>query len=81
MKYVTRVTRVTVLPEGEPIYSELATNISIVDEVAGEFVEIEQQSDKHDPTPQRITVTTEEWPVLRGSIEEMLKLCNKTETE
>jgi hypothetical protein len=81
MKYVTRVTRLTVLPECEPIFSELATQVSIVDEAAGEFVEIEQQSDKHDPTPQRITVTTEEWPVLSGAIEEMLKLCNKPETK
>jgi hypothetical protein len=42
MKTIT--TRITVLPENQPIFSELATEISITDEAAGPFIEMRQIS-------------------------------------
>jgi hypothetical protein len=40
---MNRITsRITVLPKGEPIFSYQATEISIVDEAAGPFIEIKQ---------------------------------------
>ena len=38
--YETRVTQLTVAPEGEAIFSEAATTITIDDEAAGEFVKV-----------------------------------------
>ena len=43
MKHETRITRYTIAPEGEPIFSELATHVEIDDEAAGEFVVIKQE--------------------------------------
>lgn len=37
-KYEVRVTRLTILPPSEPIFSERATHIELRDEAAGEFV-------------------------------------------
>lgn len=42
MKYNTRCTAITVVPEDEKIFSEMATEVSIEDEGGGEFIEITQ---------------------------------------
>jgi hypothetical protein len=42
MKYITRTTSITVLPEGHPTFSEMATTVSITDEDGGEYVEVKQ---------------------------------------
>ena len=38
----TITSRITVLPEGQPIFSELATEISITDEASGPYIEMRQ---------------------------------------
>lgn len=76
-----RITRLSVLPPGEPIFSERCTNISIVDEAAGEYLEIEQQLDCPEVKPQTIFVNPDEWPVLREAIEQMLEEIKKHERE
>lgn len=40
--YIERVIKVVVLPDGEPIFSEHATEIEIQDEAGGEFVVVRQ---------------------------------------
>ena len=72
-KIIVRTTRVTILPEGEPIFGETATHIKIEDEAAGEFLEIEQQSGHVGTNDQTIQVSPDEWPVLRGAIDRMMK--------
>jgi len=42
-KYETRITRLSVIPREEPIFSEQATHIAIEDEAAGEFVKVSQE--------------------------------------
>ena len=42
MKYIKRAIKWTVVREKEPLFDELATDIEIVDEAAGEFVEVKQ---------------------------------------
>jgi len=39
---ITRVLKVVILPKGDSIFSETATEVEILDEAAGEFVEIRQ---------------------------------------
>ena len=70
--YVVRVTRLSVLPPKEPLFSEQCTHITIVDEAAGEYLEIEQQSGSVDVKAQTIMVTPEEWPALKQAIETLL---------
>ncbi len=72
MKYTTKITSVTVVPEGEPIYSEMATQITMTDEAAGEFVEV-VQSGRTDVG--KICINPEEWPAIRDAIDSMIKQC------
>lgn len=68
MNHQTRVTKMTILPEGEPIYSEGATRIEIDDEGAGEFVVVSQDKGK-------ILIDPEEWRPLREAINKMIEQC------
>jgi len=77
MEFITRTTRLSVLPKGAPIFSERCTNISIVDEAAGEFLEIEQQSCSLYTKKQTITIEATEWPALKGAIDNLLDDINK----
>ena len=69
----SRVTQVVVVPEGEPIFSEIGYTITIKDEAAGEFVEIEDHGQES-----KVSINPEEWPALREAINRMVKEC-KTE--
>ena len=70
--YVVRVTRLSVLPTKEPLFSEQCTHVTIVDEAAGEYLEIEQQSGSVDVKAQTIMVTPEEWLALKQAVETLL---------
>lgn len=72
MNYETRTTKITVLPKGEPLFHEGATEIAIVDEVGGEFLEVSQCSDRHEGT---IKIDPAEWPSLKAAIDKMIKEC------
>lgn len=61
-----------IYPEGEPLYSEMATKISIVDESAGEYVEVEQNG--HVDLG-KILITRDEWPMLRAAIDTAVDFC------
>lgn len=68
MTYETRTTKMIVGVKGEQIFSESITEIEIVDEAAGEFLEISQDNLK-------LRFDAEEWPHVRDAIEKMFKLC------
>ncbi len=68
----TRVTQIVVCPPGEPLFSEMATKVEIVDESGGEFVEVSQ----HGGTDiGKIQISPEEWPALRSAINRMMRQC------
>lgn len=67
-----RITQLTVLPEGESIFSEMATTITIADEGSGEFVVVDQ----HGRTDiGKITIDPREWPALRKAVDRMVREC------
>jgi len=68
MNYITRITQMTIVPEGEHIFSEMATVISIDDEASGEYLTIEQ------PCREKasIAINPEEWETIKAAIEQML---------
>ena len=74
-KYETRTKAVIVAPCGEPLYSEMATLIDIVDEAAGEFVEVSQN--RRDGQS-KIQITAEEWPTLKATIDKLINECRST---
>ena len=75
MKYTTRTTALMVVPEGETLFSEAATEVRIVDEAAGEYVEVFQTGR---PDLGRIAINPEEWPELRAAIDKMISECKET---
>jgi len=54
--------------KGEQIFDDSVTEIEIVDEAAGEFLEVSQDD-------QRLRFDAEEWPHVRDAINKMFKLC------
>jgi hypothetical protein len=74
MEYEQRTTQVIVVPEGEPIFSEMATIVTIVDEAAGEFVEVRQCGVGAEGT---IRIGKEEWPAIQSAITLMLLQCKE----
>ena len=72
MIYETRTIGMIVMPKGQPLYSEQATEVRIVDDSGGEFVEV-CQSGRVDLG--KIAITSEEWPALRATITTMLEAC------
>lgn len=76
MKPMTkRLTQLTVLPEGEPIFSEMATQITIEDEATGEYVKVKQMWDSSENGT--IAISPEDWPILRDAIDDMIFECRK----
>lgn len=71
--YRIRQTQLTALPDGEPIFSERATKIEIVDEAGGEYLRITQQTDRClDPGLQSICIEGKEWDTIKRAIETLL---------
>jgi hypothetical protein len=68
-QYKARIKCVAVVPDGEPMFSEMATMVSIEDEAAGEFVEVSQIGRDLG----KIAINPEEWPALRAAINRMVK--------
>lgn len=73
--YTNRITEITVVPDGEPIFSERATRIKIEDEAGGEFVIIEQTFGTTGEN--QVRIDPEEWPNIRTAVENMIARCNQ----
>lgn len=63
----TRITQLTVAPEGADLYDDRSTHVSIDDEGGGEFVKIVQPAGGPD-----IRIDVDEWPVIRAAIDKMV---------
>ena len=63
----------TVLPAGEPIFSEKATVITIEDMAGGEYIQVKQQVDISSDTSQTVVFDPEEWDEVKGVIDQMFK--------
>lgn len=63
--YIVRTTKMTVLPDDSELYDELAITIEIVDDGAGEFIEMTQDGET-------TRFGAEEWPIIREAIERMV---------
>jgi hypothetical protein len=66
--YETRTTKIIVGVKGEQIFSDSITEVEIIDEAAGEFLEISQDNVK-------LRFDKDEWPHIRSAVNKMFKLC------
>jgi len=73
-KMQTRVLSLAVVPGDQPICSEMATVVTIVDESGGEFVEV-CQTGRVDVG--KIQINPEEWPALRDAIDTQINACRE----
>jgi hypothetical protein len=73
MTYHSRITQMTVLPEGEPIFHELATTITIEDESTGEFLIVKQIPHDSDMDKHAIAINPAEWPLIKHTIDKMIE--------
>ena len=73
-EYEQRVIEVIMVPKGEPIFSEAAYSVKIVDDAAGEFVLLQGT---YQDTPGQIAVDPDQWPDLRAVIDDAFKRCRK----
>lgn len=73
MKYTSRITQITVLPVGEPIFSDKATVVSLDDESGGEFITVKQQMDYSSERDQTVAFDPDEWEEVKGVIDQMFK--------
>jgi hypothetical protein len=71
----TITSRITVLPKGEPIFSHQATEISIIDEAAGPFIEIRQFPDEGDEKNLRFDL--DEWPHIAKAVGKLIQEIEK----
>lgn len=71
-EYETRWIKMAVVPKGEHLFSEYATDVEIVDEAAGEFLRV-SQCRANDAG--HILIDVDEWPALRNAIDIMIKEC------
>jgi hypothetical protein len=73
IKYEIRTTKVVVVPEGEPIFGELATSIEIeAESEAYEFLVVKQ-----DLITGAVRIDPQEWPVIRAAIDDMIGRCRR----
>lgn len=72
----TIISSLIVKPKNEPIFSEMATKVSIDDEAAGLFVVIEQHGCNDIG---KIAVNPEEWPAIRAAVDRMIAFCEQTD--
>jgi hypothetical protein len=75
--YETRTVALAVGRPGEPLFSEQTTHVRIIDEAAGEFVEVEQHG-SNDSGLGKVWITSDEWPALRDAIDRLLAECKQT---
>lgn len=76
---ITRTKTLIVLPKGDPIFSDGATEISIQDEAGGEYLEIHQYQD--DERVNRIALNPEEWPHIRRAVDYLVEEMEKNQQE
>ena len=68
MTYETRTTKMIVGVKNQQIFDDSVTEIEIVDEAAGEFLEVSQEGGM-------LRFDAEDWPHVRAAINKMFKLC------
>lgn len=71
MSLETRTLSLVIIPEGEAIFHDAATIISIDDEAGGEFVVVSQEDYGYG----KVAFEPSWWPTIREAIDRMIAEC------
>lgn len=78
IKHEVRPAMWRVGPAGAPVFSEEVTEVIIVDESVGEFVEVRQS---HSSESGVVQIDRSEWPALRAAINKAMRMCRGSKPE
>lgn len=78
MDFKKQCISIAVFPDGDSLYSEYSSTVSVKDEGAGCFAVVHQEDRGHSNA---ISITANEWPILRSAIEEILAICAEIDKE
>ena len=73
IKYLTETLSVIIVPEGQPVFSELATIVSVDDEAGGTFIKIRQNADGCG----ELRFDRGEWEIVEATVRRMLIVADK----
>lgn len=76
-EFETRTVKWVAVRNGASLFDESATEVEIEDEMAGEFVTLTQ----HHGGGDKVSITPEEWPILRAVIDNAIKMCRPSKAE
>lgn len=76
-KLILRTTRMHIVPEGEPIFSELGYTIEIDDESGGEYIHLKDGSITEDKDG--VKINPEDWPTVKDAVDRLVKLIHEHE--
>ena len=74
-EYQVTTLSLIVKPKGDPIYSDRATIVEMMDEAGGPFIRILQLSDDNERG--QIKIDPDEWGAIKEAVETMLKICRE----
>lgn len=77
MTYHAITGSIIIKPKSEPIFSEKATTVRLADELAGLFLEIEQEYGEGGK--QVIGINVEEWDAIKTAVETMINVIKEVE--
>lgn len=72
-----RIVKIAIVAVGKQIFDDSATNIEIVDETGGEFIEISQETNDVG----KIRLDTDEWPAFRSAVDFIVSQCREIKKE
>lgn len=75
--YRIRTTRLSVLPEGDQLCSEMCTHVTIKGLSDGELLEVTQQSGHIQADAQTIIILPAEWDLIRQAIDTLMNDINE----
>lgn len=78
-KLITRITRMHIIPEGEPIFTEKGYTVEIDDESGGEFVIVKDGSISTDSVGVRID--PKDWIEVRAAVNDLMDQIKRHEKE
>ena len=78
-KLITRITRMHIIPEGEPIYTEKGYSVEIDDEAGGEFVILKDGSIATESVGVRIDPA--DWIEVRAAVNDLMDQIKRHEKE
>lgn len=77
-KLITRITRMHIIPEGEPIYTEKGYTVEIDDESGGEFVIVKDGSTADGAG---VRIDPKDWIEVRAAVNDLMDQIKRHEKE